>query len=557
MVSPPDSKYLGIEKLIRKGSYTRAKQKLNLISDDGSIDYKEYFLSLLRYTGEFDESLDTAKKWLVKESDALCRIRLQLEMVYSLWFQGRLSETDEILNDIQSELNANSWNEENQPEIYGKLYHLIYLVNYAWSDDNIIQKYLFRSIDIRKKLGDEKNLALGYNNLGVAYWHAHKLDLSMEYFLKSIEINRSLGNMVNLALTLENLIEVSVLRSDEVSVEKYFNELTKVYKRGMNKKDPYINLYYKFGTAFVLNHSDNFRDKIKAEELFIEVVSIAKKLHPQFYETAVFNLCHIYLFELDTMKNKNSIKKITQLISQLIDFGTSQEVDEIVFKAKLLQAKLLLIQNEYKQAKEILIEINRDAQDMGDKRLVNLISHELDKLLDLEVVIQTIDTQHKSLKLLTMKNLNDLVGKFATRDFHTEKINNEIPVALIMMNDIGLEFYVRVFDEETKINSPLISSFITAINLFSNEILGTDGYIERIQHKSYRINLKKQDQVLYCYIYKGTSSHSILRLDQVVKLVSTHVKFPNKDLDFVNGNDELKNKIDMIVDDVFSFSIAI
>lgn len=407
-------------------------------------------------------------------------------------------------------------------------------------------------MEIRIELGDRRNLALGFNNVGVSYWYCNQLDNACEYFEKSLEINLEIGNDVNAALTLENLVEISVLRKDIPAGEEYNKLLKELSEKEINSGNKLISLYSAYADAYILSNKSSLKDKLRAEESFEKLIVQSKGFHPQFYTNSIFNLCEIHLFELKVLNNEKMFNKIYSLINILIDFASSENINSILFQAKLLEAKLLLIQDEVKKAKDILIEINEEAQNIGDMRFGNLISIELDKLLDLEIVLGSMDKDSTIRDKLHYINLEEILHKFASRNYSEYKEVNESPVALLILNEDGTEIYSKVFDDSQVINEQLIASFLSAINIFVNEAFGiAEGYIERIKHNQYIITMKKKENVVFCYIYKGASNLAVKRINNLIVESSNLISILNNNLGFVMITSGQIKDFDDIVDRIF------
>ncbi len=102
------------------------------------------------------------------------------------------------------------------------------------------------------------------------------------------------------------------------------------------------------------------------------------------------------------------------------------------------------------------------------------------------------------------------------------RLRKEKPVMLILISDeSGLPIYAKHFlnKDEAKPNEALVSGFLSAINSFVKEAFKVKGSIEHIKHEDYALAFKKQESVLFCYVYDGHAHSASQKLNRFISYV--------------------------------------
>ncbi|MFX0172387.1 MAG: hypothetical protein ACFE9L_10730 [Candidatus Hodarchaeota archaeon] len=84
-------------------------------------------------------------------------------------------------------------------------------------------------------------------------------------------------------------------------------------------------------------------------------------------------------------------------------------------------------------------------------------------------------------------------------------IEEEEPVAILIMEKSGLTLFSCKFLAFDQINDQLIGGLLTAINAFGNEIFKGSGVIDHIVYQDYTLMMKLVDSFTFCYVFKGKS----------------------------------------------------
>lgn len=85
------------------------------------------------------------------------------------------------------------------------IYNNLGLGNTLGSNYHEALKYHFKSLKIRKLIGDKAELSVAYHNIGFLYYKLKNFELALEYFLHSLSIKRSLNDPQNQSVLFLNI----------------------------------------------------------------------------------------------------------------------------------------------------------------------------------------------------------------------------------------------------------------------------------------------------------------------------------------------------------------
>jgi len=120
---------------------------------------------------------------------------------------------------------------------------------------------------------------------------------------------------------------------------------------------------YHLSEGLVLKASPNLRDHFKAEMIFKEFIEAKKNV--QYTVTAITHLCDLLLMELRRTNDLNILDELNPLITRFSNIAEYQESFWRLTQAKILQAKLALIQMNMGEARRLLTEAQLIANEHG------------------------------------------------------------------------------------------------------------------------------------------------------------------------------------------------
>ena len=132
----------------------------------------------------------------------------------------------------------------------------------------------------------------------------------------------------------------------------------------------------------------------------------------------------------------------------------------------------------------------------------------------------------------------------------------EHPIYLVIFStNNGRCLYKRAFSKISFDDGDLITSFISAINLYGKKAFSSSGSIDRIKHGDYLIIFQSIEAFSFGYVFKGQSYSAISKLDDFIETVSTltnlleNLSFAEKS--FTEISKDTRLTIDQLVEHIF------
>jgi hypothetical protein len=256
--------------------------------------------------------------------------------------------------------------------------------------------------------------------------------------------------------------------------------------------------------ALILKKVKRFKSRSKAETLLREIIEKDINLVPQLRLFVIVNLCDLLLEELKILNNEDIIKDLGPLIGTMLEIAELKKSFLWLAQIKHLQANLALIQNNFREAKKLMIQAQKIAEMHGINILAIKISDEHDSLLDQSnlwnELMETNAPISERIKFASIEPLlNNISGK---REIKKTKIEEEEPIFLLIMSKDGNPHFTHSFQDRIDIE-PLFSSFLSAFNSFGSELFSNS--IDRINIGEYRILINPLENFLFCYVIIGQS----------------------------------------------------
>lgn len=497
-----------LETHFQHNEYEKIQQILDEASDNKQLEV--YRIRLKRCIADYDQALELSEKCLEQcEHNPLDIAKIHIERAYCFWFQANKDLANEELDDVQTILDKIVDTSDNYIRVKANYLHLR-ATSLPLDDFKNTVELLKQSIELKKEINAKSDLALSYNNLGYYQWKRNDFESAIVNLGLSFQINSEIKNTEQMALNLSNLIQVSIAMDNVRSAESYLDTFTKIFEQ--NEENITINRHYYYSKGLVFSRSSNLRRKLEAEDIFEALIN-SDFVSFSIYNQAIFNLCNLYIFQLDISYDDEVFQKLNEKIELLHNYGIETKRPRIVLKTEFLRAKVFAFQGNWEEAKSILVKVSEDAIKLGDSQMSRLISHELETLFKYEDILRA-GNFHQRIDYYDLQEylLNSVVGKN-----HNIQVLEEKPVAFIIMTEDGNQIQSVQLENNMAFNSFLFSSFISAISSFVSQVFGSKaGGLEKISHEKYTILLRKKEKLLYCYIYQGESNTSVTRMTAII-----------------------------------------
>ncbi|MHA2249750.1 MAG: tetratricopeptide repeat protein [Candidatus Kariarchaeaceae archaeon] len=354
------------------------------------------------------------------------------------------------------------------------------------------------------------------NNVGLVYHSQNQPDLAINYFLLAEQVYRQSKNQVLLAVIYFNIIQSALLKEDITLARKYLNKYT-----GLDEEHPMIILVSKISQALTLGKSQRMKDKVEALSV---LEGIAKEPVIDYQFTIYARYAHIDLLMEDftAFGSQEIISEIEVIINELMNTAEQQQLLLVRVNTGLLKSRLLLIRGEFNEAKELLETTLRKAKEKGMKTLSEILKQQLVKLED--EIQYWEDTNRKQTPLpevIRNSGFKKLVKQVTSNRLHDILEDKSKPLFLIILQPSGIPIYANRFDDfsNNEYNEFLISSLLTALEMFGKEALSRDVHIDQLHFSDNVILSKKSGELTYAYAYNGGTGKPLIQLTEFIEKV--------------------------------------
>ncbi|MFW9895894.1 MAG: hypothetical protein ACFFD7_08840, partial [Candidatus Thorarchaeota archaeon] len=217
------------------------------------------------------------------------------------------------------------------------------------------------------------------------------------------------------------------------------------------------------------------------------------------------------------------LEEINPLIEQLLKYAKEQNLYGSLAEAKLLQAKLALIEMNFEEAQHLLTQAQRLAELYGLNYLAQKISSEhdnyLEKLSEWKILKEKDAPMAERLELASVDGVIErLLGK---RAIEPPELVEEEPIVLLIMDKSGISYFNYSFRENWDFDT-LFSSFMSAFDSFSSEVFAES--IDRIKIGENLILINPVEPFLVCYVIKGQSYPGLQKLNRFSKAIKENTE---------------------------------
>jgi tetratricopeptide (TPR) repeat protein len=376
--------------------------------------------------------------------------------------------------------------------------------------------YNKKSLEIYRRINNNKYIALVLNNIGINYFQMGNFNLSLKAFEESLLYYepQSIGTEV----PLSNLVEVALESGDNDLAQKYFNRLKNLY---IQKKEGLIELIYQFTRALLLKKSSRIRDKAKAEKILKRIID-TKTIWSEIGINAIIHLCDLLLSEYQFTNNNEVFDELNHYLARLLTIAEKTNSYIYFCKTFILKSKLALISWDFKTARRFLNQAQKTAESYGIKRLAMKISYEHDEFIK---QLQLWESLKESKAPLTerweLAGLNEQMENMVKkRMIEPPKLSDEEPVLLLIVSEGGVPFFTQSFLEDKSFEDHLLGGFFTAINSFIHEMF-SEGF-NRAAFGKHTLLMNSLSPFLVFYIYTGQSYSAQNRIKSFIKEIKSH-----------------------------------
>jgi len=238
----------------------------------------------------------------------------------------------------------------------------------------------------------------------------------------------------------------------------------------------------------------------KAQKLLKEVIE-----EDAGQKTAIINLCDILLVDLRNTNDMEIVDEIKDYIGRLLNIAEKTHSYSLQAEAYLLQAKMVLISSNLKEARRLLAKGQQIAERFGLTRLAMRISEEHDKLLNELSLWEELGKSNAPMgKRVELAHLKDqIIHMVRKRALEPLKLEGELPVLFAIMTKEGRMVLSSPFTADMTIDETQFGEFLSSCNTFCNQIFSES--FDRVKFGQYTILISAVEHFCIYYMFQGRS----------------------------------------------------
>ncbi|MFW9827611.1 MAG: hypothetical protein ACFFEY_08470, partial [Candidatus Thorarchaeota archaeon] len=532
---------LDLEKILE--IIKKAEEHLNKITKLKKTDYKHYKAQILFLKARYHAMTYVPERVkiafdLVEQALVIQRkLGIKREIIHSLiiiaLWHGFDFEIDSGIKSANEALNLANVT-KNRYLIALSMKTLMLLYSFK-GELNRSLKYAKKSLAIFKEINNTLEQSRVLTQIGDKYMRKGEFEESLKYLKQSLVLYKNLNYPDYKAVLICTLIEVNLALDDNESAKFYLKQLKELSEEQPSK---WINLILRVSKAINLKQSLRVRDRVKAEQLFKEIIE-------EYGDDITVIECFIHLsdlllIELRFTNDFKVLQEIEYYVQRLINISEKSNSFWILGETYLLQAKLALIKLDLTEARHLLTEGQNIAEKHNLTYLAMRISNEHDELLkelgNWENFKQTKASLEERMKLSRLSEQMDIMAK--KRIIEPRELVNELPVAILIIAEGGFPLFSQSFEDEWSFANHLFGGFLTAINSFSDEIF-SEGF-DRASFGKYTILMKSISSFSVCYLFKGKTYPAQQKMKNFIESIINEKKILDTFHDFCKTNREIR-----------------
>lgn len=467
-----------------------------------------YSLQLLGDLYQAKGEYDTALEYAMKSIELFKKIGNNIGLATSLRLLGMVhfgrGELDQSLKYCKKSMSSKSASPQT------KIDSLIYIGQIYSTRGELDKalKYFKQGITLAEKENYYFQYVIFHVFIGSIFMVKREFDLAMEYLKTGLMLAEKMKNPMAISLSLSLLIFISTEIGTLEEAQQY---LDRFEEYDFKKESRLMTNAYLLSKAYLLKERGGSRNRVEAERLLRQVADEETNLYIKAY--ALIYLCEFYFEELHLFDDLDILNEIEPILVRLFKLSEEQRMYGYLAEAKLLQAKVALIQLNFEQAQRLITQAQRIADLYGITITAQKISSEHDNLLEQKKEWESLKEKNapiaERLKLAAIDGVIERLQKKRTVD--PPELTKEEPILLLIMSREGISYFNYSFRENWD-STWLFSSFMSAFDTFSSELFSES--IDRIKIGENIILINQIESFLVCYVIKGQSYLGLKKLNR-------------------------------------------
>ncbi len=364
-----------------------------------------------------------------------------------------------------------------------------------------------RSQELSTKFQDKRLDGLILGKMGLIYERFEEYQTAFDYLNESFRIKKELGNPFDITDTIFHLIRI-LLNTDRIDLaQQYYDNFLPIFQSNLGNE--MINLRKRLIDASFQKNSERIYEQALAQVEFKDIIH-DKILDFGLTRYALLNLTDLLLIELRITGEEEVLNELLNIINHLHSISIEEESQSINLELLLLKSKISELQLDFDQAQAYLEDALQLAIKTGLRQFETKISTAYDSLLT------NLDSWKDEDKTDILSRIERSEFQFLVADLINKKVEpltqDDKPLLFLILSPLGDILMSKQFGTDTLVDDFLLSSFLTAINLFVGKAFSDEHNpqnIERLKHGNANILIRSFDKYRIVYIHEGSSIISV------------------------------------------------
>lgn len=271
-----------------------------------------------------------------------------------------------------------------QPLLTGRAYMAVAEIYILWSLQDKALDYLLLSLEELEKAGDKQEIAICYNNIGIAYMLAGEYQKAAVYYEKAHNINQELRNFNQISNNMMNM-GANYIHQDSIEKGLTYYAVSLMIADSLNMEKEEIELLNHIGLGY--HQLGMFKDAL---QYFHKALELLEKNPNTFTRATVLaNIASSY-------QNWNNHQAALQYAREAFILSKANNFNQVIFIASKILSDLYAAQDNYKLAYDYMVE----HKNMSDSLMHAQQSEELIKIQ----AQYDLDKKEQEIEILRIEN---------------------------------------------------------------------------------------------------------------------------------------------------------
>ncbi len=237
-------------------------------------------------------------------------------------------------------------------------------------------EYLQQSFALNTDIGDKIRTATSLYRIGIVYRLKGDLDQCLDYSEKSLTIREEIGNSIYISKSLLSLVSIAIEKKNLEQARKFVEQLRQINKKEDNKA---IDQRWKIGEAMLLKTHSRMKDKLKAQEIYLQIVE-EDIIDHELTIIAMLSLCELLINEFKAFGETEVLQEIKNYIHKLYALAKEQNSLPLIIDTLILQARFAMIDGNLSIALSFLENAEETAEKKELGQFIEKVSYEKQQL---------------------------------------------------------------------------------------------------------------------------------------------------------------------------------